>query len=92
MLHVLTCVVGMGNAPLVTFVFVMICTLGSTALNVNSYYYPIPSRHVIMMFFSIVSCAYGYAWADKAYENDGHAPAECSNRGLCDTTTVSVRC
>lgn len=35
-----------------------------------------------------MSCAHGFAWADKAFENEGHALAECSKRGLCDTTTV----
>lgn len=37
---------------------------------------------------SDLPCARGYAWADKAVENEGHALVECSNRGLCDTDTV----
>ena len=39
-----------------------------------------------------LTCAYGYAWADKGYENEGHVSAECSNQGSCDRTTGKCVC
>ena len=39
------------------------------------------------------SCAYGPAWADKAYSsNAAHTDVECSNAGLCDRITGLCTC
>lgn len=37
---------------------------------------------------SLRKCPYDNAWSDYAYAtNKAHAPAECSNRGLCDRSS-----
>lgn len=39
--------------------------------------------------FQLEICPFGYAWADKAYdENSAHAMAECSNQGKCNRKEV----
>jgi hypothetical protein len=38
-------------------------------------------------------CPYGAAWADQATATDtAHAPAECSNRGLCSRSSGQCTC
>ncbi len=37
-------------------------------------------------------CPVGTAWADKAYDDSlAHQPAECSNMGICDRSTVRLQ-
>ena len=39
------------------------------------------------------TCPYGKAWFDKAKSEDqAHAPAECSNAGICDRVTGECKC
>ena len=42
---------------------------------------------------SLRSCPYGLAWWDEpAAADTAHAPAECSNRGLCDRSNGKCNC
>lgn len=42
---------------------------------------------------TMARCPKGHAWADVATgTDDAHNMAECSNRGLCDTTLGSCEC
>jgi len=42
---------------------------------------------------SLRTCAYGAAWADKAYAIDrAHSLTECSNAGLCNRDTGKCEC
>lgn len=42
---------------------------------------------------SLARCPSGHAWADVAMgTDDAHNMAECSNRGLCDTTVGTCEC
>ena len=46
-----------------------------------------------MSFCGVGVCPTGLAWSDIALaENQAHAPAECSNRGICNMATGACDC
>ena len=67
----------------------------------NIFYFLSPSSSLLFSFLfrytgtdcSLRSCSSSPAWYDEASSsNTAHASAECSNRGVCDTTTGTCAC